>query len=466
MQKMKQTLYTYLACFLALCFSGCKKFLDLDPISDVTSAAYYKTAAQAETALTAAYDGMQSANYYGFHEFNLSDVQSDNAEAGGDSPDIFQVDNFTATATNLVLLQHWPQVYTAIGLDNDVIDNVTKMEDGVFAGERKKQILGEARFLRALNYFNLVREYGNIPLQLQQVTKLDNAVINLPQSSAGDVYAAIIEDLQFAADNLPADMANGRATKGAALGMLAKVNLTLKDWAKAASLAQQVIDLNKYSTNIPYDNIFTQKHNSEVIFDIQYTGGTEGSVLPDLLLPYPLATFEFKKFGTPSPGMIAAYEAGDTRKASSIIMQTTIDGPNFPHVYKYRNAAAFAAPTNFIVLRYADVKLMLAEALNEISHGDPKALAALNEIRQRASLAPLSYATLSTQAAFREAVYKERRVELAFEGHRWSDLVRTGRALSTMQAIYPNITADKLILPIPQTELDKNKALKQNPGYN
>jgi len=463
---MKKILYAILAGGNLICFGSCKKFLDLQPISDVTSAAYYKTAAQAETGLTGAYDALQDAAYYGFHVFNLEDVQSDNCSAGGDSPDIFQVDNFTATPTNLVILQEWPLVYTAIGRDNDVIDNVSAMDDAVFTADRKKQILGEARFLRALNYFNLVREYGNIPLQLKSVTKPDNSAIDLPQSPAADVYNAIIADLQFAADNLPADMAIGRAAKGAALGLLAKVYLTLKDWQKASDYCQQVITLGKYSTNIPYDNIFTQKHNVEVIFDVQYTGGTEGNTLPDLLLPYPLATFEFKKFGTPTPDMIAAYEAGDIRKASSIIFMTTIDGPNFPHVYKYRNAAAFAAATNFIVLRIADVKLMLAEALNELAYGNTQAFSALNEIRQRATLPAFTAAMLPDQASFRDALYKERRVELAFEGHRWADLVRTGRALATMQLTYPNFTADKLILPIPQPEIDKNTALKQNPGYH
>src|SRR6218665_8643 len=451
--------------FILMCLPGCKKFLDLEPISDVTSAAYYKTAAQAETGLTGAYDALQQDTYYGFHEFNLGDVRSDNCTAGGDSPDIFQIDNFVPTPSNLVLLQ-WSQVYIAIGRANDVIDQVTAMNDELFTGDRKKQILGEARFLRALHYFNLVRDYGNIPLQLNSVTKLDNSVINLPQSSAADVYDAIISDFQFAADNLSADMAIGRAAKGAALGMLAKVYLTLKDWVKAAGYAQQVINLNKYNTNLPYDNLFTQKHNAEVIFDVQYTGGPEGNVLPDLLLPYPLATFEFKKFGTPTQNMITAYEAGDIRKASSIIIQTTIDGPNFPHVYKYRNAAAFAAATNFIILRMADVKLMQAEALNETAYGDANAFIALNEIRQRAALPAYTATDLPSQDSFREAVYKERRVELAFEGHRWYDLLRTGRALATMQLTYPNITADKLILPVPQSEIDKNNALKQNPGYH
>ncbi|MEJ0105226.1 MAG: RagB/SusD family nutrient uptake outer membrane protein [Bacteroidota bacterium] len=279
------------------------------------------------------YDGLQPASYYGFHEFNLSDVQSDNCFAGGDSPDIFQVDNFTASPTNLVLLQHWPAVYSAIGRANDVIDHVNSMDDNLFTGDRKLQVIAEARFLRGLHYFNLVREYGNIPLQLSSVSKLDNSVINLPQSKPDDVYTAVIEDFKFAADHLPKDMDNGRACKGAALGMLAKVYLTRKDWTNAADYAQQVIDLNKYSTGIPYDDIFTQKHNTEIIFDVEYTGGAEGNTLPDLLLPYPLASFEFKKFGTPTPDMINAYEPGDIRKASSIIFYTTIDGPDYPRRY-------------------------------------------------------------------------------------------------------------------------------------
>ncbi len=160
---MKKIFYSVLAGFILFCQAGCKKFLDLEPPSSVTSAAFYKTAAQAETALTGVYDGLQPASYYGFHEFNLSDVQSDNCFAGGDSPDIFQVDNFTASPTNLVLLQHWPAVYSAIGRANDVIDHVNSMDGNLFTGDRKLQVIAEARFLRGLHYFNLVREYGNIP---------------------------------------------------------------------------------------------------------------------------------------------------------------------------------------------------------------------------------------------------------------------------------------------------------------
>lgn len=462
---MQRIIVITLAAVLLISVPGCKKFLALEPISDVTSANFYKKASQAEAALIGAYDALQSDRYYGFHQFNLFDVTSDDCFAGGDSPDIFLVDGFEAGSTNLVLDQHWPQVYTAIGRANDVIDNVTGMDEGLFTGNRKKEIIGEARFLRALHYFNLVRIYGNIPLQLHSVTQLDNNIINLPQSAPPDVYNAIIGDFQYAADNLPVDAAIGRVTRGVALGMLAKVYLTLKDWQKTVDYCNQVIALNKYSTNVKYDDIFAQRHTAEVIFEIEYTGGAEGTVLPDLLLPYPLASFEFKKFGTPTPDIINAYEAGDIRKASSVFFWTTIDGPNYPHVYKYRFAAAFAGSSNYIVLRMADVKLMLAEALNEINYGSAESFSALNEIRVRAGLQPKTGTDLPDQLLFREAVYHERRVELAFEGQRWPDLVRTGRAISTMKPFYSTIDEHNLVQPIPQSELDKNNALKQNSGY-
>ena len=188
--------------------------------------------------------------------------------------------------------------------------------------------------------------------------------------------------------------------------------------------------------------------------------------MPDLFLPFPLATFEFIKFSTPTEDLIAAYEPNDRRKAASIIFANQFYGANFPHVFKYRNAAGFAAPTNVPVLRYADVLLMRAEALNEINYPNTEALSLLNEIRNRAGLTtPKTFADYPSQSALRIAIAKERRVELAFEGHRWFDLLRTGTAISTLQGRYPSINANKLLYPFPQDQIDRNPNLKQNPGY-
>jgi starch-binding outer membrane protein, SusD/RagB family len=466
---MKKTTFYFFIVILFFQVTGCKKsFTDLKPVSEITSATYFQTARQADAALTGAYDALQPDSYYGYDMNTFGEATSDNCFAGGDDPGIFQIDEFRTNSTNGIVNRNWPQIYQAIGRTNDVIDNVGKMDVALFFDkpQRQTEIIAEAKFLRGLHYFNLVRLYGAVPLVLKQTTAVTPDNVNVPNSTIEDVYTkGIIPDLEFAFNNLPKDMAKGRAAKGAACGILAKVYLTRKDWVKAAEYVQKVKDLSKYIIITNYDNLFSSKNTDESLFEVQYTGGGEGSPLPDLYLPYPQATYEFKKFHTPTPDIIAAYDSGDVRKASSIIFANQYYGTNFPHINKFRNAAAFAAPTDYVVLRYADVVLMGAEALNEISYPSQPALEALNVIRQRAGLGAETFTNLSTQALLRDAVAHERRLELAFEGHRWFDLVRTGKALTTLQPNYPVMAEKNLLFPIPQVELDRNPNLKQNTGY-
>lgn len=448
----------------AVTFTGCKKFLDQTPQSEITGANFYKVPSDAESGLIGCYDALQPDSYYGFDMETYGDVTSDNAYAGGDNPANIQEDTFNTDANNGNISRNWNQIYQAIGRCNDVIDNVSLMDGSLFQANRKNQILAEAKFLRGLHYFNLVRIFGPVPLVIKQIKNANPESINAGNSTIPAIYDQITKDLNEAIQDLPKDSNVGRATKGAAEGILAKVYLTNKNWQQAADLCQQVISLNKYSLVSNYDALWSGKNTSESLFEVQFTGGTEGNTMPDLFLPFPLATYEFLKFSTPTEDLIAAYEPNDTRKAASIIFADQYYGKNFPHVYKYRNAAGFAAPTNVPVLRYADVLLMRAEALNEIAYPNTEALTLLNQIRTRAGLPSKTLTDLPSQDAFRIAVAKERRVELAFEGHRWFDLLRTGTAISTLQAKYP-INQNRLLFPIPQSQIDKNPNLKQNPGY-
>ncbi|MET4082517.1 hypothetical protein ABIB40_002475 [Pedobacter sp. UYP30] len=459
---MKKYLIIILASAATL--TGCKKFLDQKPQSEITGANFYKVPSDAESGLIGCYDALQPDSYYGFDIETYGDVVSDNAYAGGDNPANIQEDTFNTDANNANISRDWNQIYQAIGRCNDVIDNVTAMDASLFQGNRKNEILAEAKFLRGLHYFNLVRIFGPVPLVVKQIKDTKPESINAGNSTIPAIYDQITKDLNEAIKDLPKDNNVGRTTKGAAEGILAKVNLTNKNWQQAADLSKQVIDLNKYSLVSNYDALWSGKNTTESLFEVQFTGGTEGNTMPDLFLPFPLATYEFLKFSTPTEDMIAAYEPNDTRKAASIIFADQYYGKNFPHVYKYRNAAGFAAPTNVPVLRYADVLLMRAEALNEISYPNAEALALLNQVRTRAGLPSKTIANVSSQDAMRVAIAKERRVELAFEGSRWFDLLRTGKAISTLQAKYP-ITQNKLLFPIPQSQIDKNPNLKQNPGY-
>ncbi len=445
--------------------SGCKKFLDIKPESEITGANFYQVASDAESGLIGCYDALQPDSYYGFDMETIGDVTSDNAYAGGDNPANIQIDEFNTDANNGNISRDWNQIYQAVGRCNDVLGNVTKMEDGLFQGNRKKEILAEAKFLRGLHYFNLVRIWGPVPLITSQLKDTNPESINAGNSTIEAIYAQITKDLTEAMQDLPKDNATGRATKGAAEGLLAKVYLTNKNWQQAADLSAQVIALNKYNLVANYDALWSGKNTSESLFEVQYTGGTEGNVMPDLFLPFPQATYEFLKFSTPTEDLIAAYEPNDTRKAASIIFADQYYGKNFPHVYKYRNAAGFAAPTNVPVLRYADVLLMRAEALNELGYPNAEAFILLNQVRARAGVPAKTLVDLPSQESFRDAIAKERRVELAFEGHRWFDLLRTGKAISILQGKYP-INTNRLLFPIPQNQIDRNPNLKQNPGYN
>jgi hypothetical protein len=457
--------YLIIALLGSATLTGCKKFLDIKPQSEITGANFYRLPSDAESGLIGCYDALQPDSYYGFDMETYGDVTSDNAYAGGDNPANIQMDEFNTDANNANISRDWNQIYQAIGRTNDVIDNVSKMDAGIFQGDRKNQIIGEAKFLRGLHYFNLVRIFGTVPLITSQLKDTKPENINAGNSTIEAIYTQIINDLTDAVSKLPKDNATGRTTKGAAEGILAKVYLTNKDWTKAADFSGQVMSLNKYVLVSNYDNLWSGKNTAESLFEVQFTGGTEGNTMPDLFLPFPLATYEFLKFSTPTEDMIAAYEPNDQRKAASIIFANQYYGKNFPHVYKYRNAAGFAAPTNVPVLRYADILLMRAEALNEISYPSTEALSILNQIRNRAGLTiPKTLIDYPSQDALRIAIAKERRVELAFEGHRWFDLLRTGKAISTLQGKYP-ITTNKLLFPIPQNQLDKNPNLKQNLGY-
>jgi starch-binding outer membrane protein, SusD/RagB family len=460
---------------LIIASTSCKKsFTDIQPIGQQVTSAYFINEGQAEAALTTVYDVLQPDSYYGYDINSLTEAVSDNTLAGGDDPALFSIDAFTTNPTNPTIKRNFQQMFLGVARANFCIDNVGAMDLGKFNfPESKIRILGEARFLRALDYFNLVRLYGPVPLSLKQTTSIKPEDINLPNSTVDAIYTqAIIPDLQYAIENLSVNQAVGRATKGAALGLLAKVYLTRGDFANAALLAQQVKTLNKYILLPNYDDLFQSKNTREGLFEIQFASGNgEGTPYPNLVLPCSKTTFCYKKFHTPTTDLANAYEANDTRKNASIFYEREFNNnanPIIPYIYKFRFDNGFDGAANFPVLRYADILLMEAEALNETNYPSAIALTDLQTIRTRAGVsnAAINFTVLNTKDKFRDAVLKERRVELAFEGQRWFDLLRTGRALSTMQLFYPNILPKNLLYPMPQSERDRNPNLAQNVGYN
>jgi starch-binding outer membrane protein, SusD/RagB family len=479
--------------FLAVLSAGmssCKKFLDREPLSQYTDqdlgstdTAKYTTAGQAEALLQSAYQDFKN-EYYMLDNFVNGDAQADNAYAGADNPANFQIDEFRIDATNANVARDWAYLYGQIAKTNTVIKNVPLITDPALTQARKDQIIGEASFIRAYSYFDLVRLWGDVPLVTDEITSISASNIEQvypklypARAPKADVYTQIITDLQTTIAKAPTSSGSTKfiGTKGAAHALLAKVYATIEphDWAKVKEHADAVIAAG-YSLLPEYNQLWDNAHenSSEAIFEIDCidwnTGGNWGVFM--------FSGTDWKKFNTPTNDIVNAFNAeGDNvRKNASLVFEDVTGkwtdrywpAGNFPFIYKYRD---FSGGQNFILIRLADILLLKAEALTELNDlTGAKAL--LNQVRTRAKL---GNTIANTQAELRLAIEKERRLELAFEGHRWYDLVRTERAIPVMNALRDgngaslgyNLTENKLVWPIPQSERDKNPNLTQNPGY-
>ncbi len=489
---MMKNLYKILfLALLALSLFSCAKFLDLKPVSDSikvenTSAdsAFFKSAADAESFLTDAYSDFRN-EYFELDYFVNGDAQSDDAYAGADNPANFQIDDYALDATNSNVSRDWRYLYSIIGKTNTIINNVDAVTDPELTAQRKKEIISEASFIRAFMYFQLVQLWGDVPLQVTEVKTISAAnleeiypILFPPRVPKADVFTQIIKDLEAALPNVKVSVENKTMiTKGAVNAMLAKVYATQEphDWTKVLNYCNDVL-AGPYSLLPNYDQLWDNAHenSSESIFEINYDGtsssGNWGAGM--------FRGLDWKKFNIPSNDLVKAFDdEGDVIRKNSSVIFLDVTGhwsdqhwpqTNYPFINKYREFGS-PSPQNYIFLRLADILLYKAEALNET--GDLAGAATLvNQIRSRVTL---PNTTASTQEAMCLAIEKERRLELAFEGHRWFDLKRTGRAIEVLQSVSEfggvsmsyTLNDNKLYWPIPQSELDKNSKLKQNPGY-
>lgn len=486
---MKNT-NTFFLLLLSLVFS-CEDYLDLEPVSQSivvgntdADSLYFKSASEVEAALAGTYGGFKD-EYFQLDYFVNGDAQSDDAYAGGDNPDNFQIDDYRLDATNRNVSRDWGYLYTTIGKANTILNNIDDVTDPALTASRKAEIIGEASFIRAFMYFQLVQLWGDVPLQLQEVKtisadRLDEiyAIIFPARSSTEQVYAQIITDLERALPLVrPTATHKGYATTGAVNALLAKVYATREphDWAKVKTYCDAVI-AGGYSLLSDYNQLWSNanENSAESIFEINYSGGASDGNWGTKIF----RGLDWKKFNLPSNDLVAAFEAENDqiRKNASIVF-IDISGKwsdehwpqtHYPFINKWRNFQE-GSDQNYIFIRLADILLLKAEALNELND-QAGAAELVNQIRTRVGLADISVAS---QADMRLAIEKERRLELAFEGHRWHDLKRTGRAIAVInnargangQNLGYNLTSQRLLWPIPQAELDKNQKLTQNPGY-
>lgn len=440
---------------LVLAGTACQKQLDLTPISAIGADDFYQNTDEVQSGLVGCYDGLQTSIQT---QYMLTEMRSDNTTTVLGEGEFKLIDFFQETPDNSVTTLYWQNCYNTIFRANNVMAQL-----GVVTNESTaNQIKGEALFIRALNYFNLVRLFGNIPLVTTVVLADDNeAFANVP---ASEVYSQIISDLQEAASLLPAtdDEDNfSRATSSAANGLLAKVYITLGQYSNALPLLQSLTTAG-FQLMPTYPEVFNPEVNPEIIFSIRFKSGSnnEGQVYSS----------EFTKTGiysglnNPTNKNIESYTAADSVRFNFNITSDLLCG-------KYLSSDPRGdAGNDWPVLRYADILLLLGETINQLEGPTAAALEPLNQVRERAGIAPYTTAELSTKEAYANAVAEERVHELGFENHRWFDLLRTGQALKVMNeqgAVLGFTVAEyQLLFPIPQREIDVSGGyLVQNPGY-
>jgi len=471
-------------------FQGCKKsFLDVNPAGKVAASQFWQTQADATAAVGAMYANLHEWTNIAFAPIAVESMGSDDVEKGSSPTDAsFMNDfhNFSANSGEGQISDFWGGEYKTINFANQVLDNVPAIN---MDASLKARYLAEAKFIRAYAYFRLVRAFGGVPLRLH-VPK-NASEYNIPRSTKAQVWTAIETDLTDAAAILPQSYGTadiGRATKGAALALHAKAAMYQQKWSDVLNYTNQVMALG-YSLFPNYEQLFrtNNKNNSESIFEIQ-----------NMLIPNNSAASSSQYsqvqgvrgstgggwgFNVPSADLAAAYEAGDPRRDATIIFrgETTPEGDVIPAsgdnpMYNQKSYVPFSlyvsgfnegCQQDKIVIRYAEVLLMNAEANNELGN-NAAALASLEMVRARARAgnnAILPAVTTTDQTTLRNAIWFERRVEFAMEFDRYFDVIRQGRGTAIFGSRGWKAGKNE-VWPIPQNEIDLSVGvLTQNPGY-
>ena len=463
---------------LIVFFTSCNDFLTQELKGDYTSENFYTSPQAATTAVNAVYNSL-----YGNTLWIFGDVASDDAVKGGnagDQADINAINDFSASSDNGVINTFWQSTYETIARANNAITYITPM---TFDATLRNQLVGEAKFLRAFSYFNLVNIFGKVPLKLEP--QLTAATINVPLSEVPAIYAQIEKDLTEAIPVLPVLYTTevGRITKGAAYGLLAKAQLYQQKYAESLTNIQALETLNQYTLLSNYADLFKagSEDSTEVIFAIRFVRSTISSIGNILNVNFSPSIEGGYYFDAPTQSYVDAFTDKTTAGADDPRLDASIGREGKPWFNDTIFSASWSEATGYLVkkynentiptipkdqstvpyiyMRYADILLMKAEALNESgANGVATAAIEVNKIRVRAQLAPTS---ATTQDALRTVIQNERRKELGFEFHRFFDLMRWGQATAEA-ALGPDFkwTAPRFYFPLPQLELDTNQALK------
>ena len=469
-----------------LLMASCKKQLEEKAYSFNTPLNYYKTAQDAQTAINGVFSAMQAQTAYQRTVWLIAELPADNL-IGNTTAERAELNNFKWTPANAEILNWWKTSYLMISRANDVIQYVPDINMDV---TNRNHIVGNARFLRALGYFDLVRNYGDVPLPLRPIVNAADTLLFPSRAAAADVYKVIIDDLKFAETNCLAESKiptgnKGMVSSGAASTLLAKVYLQrasttfadAQDNQNALTTLNKVIASKQYQLLPKYVDVFDneKKNGPEHIFSVQFGPVTTG-ITSNIILRmfYPGGTLGgAAAFFVNNNFFNNGYSAADSIRKNWNMANKVGTTNVTPFVYKYRDPSYVAGSNNsncnWIVLRYADVLLMQSEAMNNINPADPAKFAGVDSVRSRAGLnatLQLNFTNTVTPDAFVDSLVKDRARELFIEGHRRYDLIRLKRYKQAMAAVGITVQDYQYLLPIPQTERDANINLGQNDGYS
>ncbi len=452
--------------------------IDEDPRSLLTPDEFFQEDRDAQSSVDAIYGHINSGtSVYARHHWLINGLVSDLGTYRGSDPNLSALATLGHTASNEVIWELWQGLYQAIYAANFAIENIPKVP---IPDEEKTEFMAEARLLRAMFYFDLVRYFGAVPI-LEKAHLTSEQLTAESRSPIDSVYSFIEHDLTYAFENLPARHDPGRPTLYTAAGLLAKFYLTQRNFSRAAQASRLVIQSGIYDLQPDYADLFTVRHqnNAEILFSANFNI-SDGAPMNIYLLP---RTLHGRSRILPTASFFEDFDAKDRRESVTVLRSIKNDQGQAmqiePHLSKYwdeiSEPRAMPTAVDLPLLRYADILLLHAEALNELRNGSStEALNAINSVRNRARFdGSVEQATLPPLNSmgrndFRQAILDERKRELSWEGHRWFDLVRFDQLKTLTEAAKPDVTVEAKhhLFPIPQKELQLNPSLgSQNPGY-
>ncbi len=472
--------------------TSCKNVLDEEVYSFISKENFYQNANDAEAAIYGIYNRLTNENVYGRWYFDLIHLTDDQVTIHR-NPLFIQMDDFNYAADHAYIEDLWTGLYSVINTANVCIGRIPSID---MDEDTKNSYVAEARCIRASIYFTLVRLWGSVPLSLEEVG--DEASANISMGTVDNIYDAIIEDLEYAEENLPATREScdfGRVTKGAAKALLTDVLLTREEWSDAAAKAKEIIDMGQYSLLDNFEDIFSidNEVNDEIIYSIVFDGVNQGNWMAsfshaggtDNAMCYLGA--QVWEVDTQSD-MWLNWSNNDPRKQITVsdeylsrdgtyksVYNTSRPYPQFGKWNAPDETAHYLCPLNPIIYRYSDVLLMYAEALSQANNGpNDNAYEAINMVRRRGYGQPtgqVSAYDLQTglsAIAFRDSVIKERSYEFVVEGKRLFDLMRTGLFPKILIDMGKEVNPTAILFPIPTAEIEANASLTsddQNEGY-